>query len=186
VPSALPQARHARHDPGQTIDESSKAAPMLALYHTSSGMQLTRPYSSILPTGQRISTMAAVGDIWQLIVSPDFLSVPFASSAVRVSIDLVIPRPDEGSFMSYHDDWYYLWFSYGICCGFNASDLPSSGQEYSICVGRSQSARGQFVDMNGNALDNVGGYIVYALGEQGVLTCEGGERDVVYYHYRKF
>lgn len=44
--------------------------------------------------------------------------------------------------------------------------------------------------MNGSALDNGGGYItycshdyVYAPGGQGVLTGEGGERDVRYYHY---
>ena len=132
------------------------------------------------------------GDIWQLILTPDLLSVPTASSAVQVSIDPAGTRPEEGGFMSYHERWYYLWFSHGICCGFNASDLPPAGQEYSIRVGRSQSARGPFVDINGTVLDNGGGNIVYgshsyvyAPGGQGVLIGEGGDRDVLYYHYRK-
>ena len=93
--------------------------------------------------------------------------------------------------MSYHDGWYYLWCSHGICC-FNASVYLSVDKStVSALAGvRGSEHKGPFVDMNGNALDNGGGYItycshdyVYAPGGQGVLTGEEGERDVLYYHY---
>ena len=114
------------------------------------------------------------GDLWQLILSPDLLSVTTASSAVQVSIDPAGTRLEEGRFMNYHDGWYYLWFSHGICCGFNASALPPAGQEYSIRVGRSQSARGPFVDMNGTALHNGGG--LHRVRQPRLCVCAGWAR----------
>lgn len=129
-------------------------------------------------------------DIWQLVLAPDLLSVPTTTDAVQLSIDNNGTRPEEGSFMSFNGGWYYLWFSHGICCGFNASALPAPGQEYSIRVGRSQSARGPFVDADGVALDNSGGSIVYgsfdyvyAPGGEGVLHDEPCQRDILYFHY---
>jgi arabinan endo-1,5-alpha-L-arabinosidase len=105
-----------------------------------------------------------------------------ALSAVQISIDPVGTSPDEGSFMNYHDDWYYLWFNHAIFCGFHVSDLPAAGQDYDIRVGRSRIATRLFVDMDGAALDNGGEYIVYgsngyvyASGGQGVLTGEYSE-----------
>jgi arabinan endo-1,5-alpha-L-arabinosidase len=38
-------------------------------------------------------------------------------------------RPVEGSFVSYAEPFYYLWFSYGKCCRFQR-DLPPAGEEY--------------------------------------------------------
>ena len=84
-----------------------------------------------------------------------------------VSLDQLrtfIAAAEEGSFMSHHDGWarvqYLRW--------------------------QESEHKGPFVDMNGNALDNGGGYItycshdyVYAPGGQGVLTGEGGERNVL-------
>ncbi|KAJ8197861.1 hypothetical protein LV157_001439 [Aspergillus fumigatus] len=97
-------------------------------------------------------------------------------------------RPIEGSFLSYHEPWYYLWFSYGKCCKFDTKNLPPPGREYSIRVGRSKSPRGPFVDKQGRDLANGGGEIVYASnrdvyapGGQGVLTEKSG--DILYYHY---
>lgn len=82
-----------------------------------------------------------------------------------------------------------LWFSHGICCGYNVSALPAPGQEYSIRLGRSKSSRGPFLDMDGTDLVNGGGYIVYGShsyvygpGGEGVLQNYHG-RDVLYYHY---
>lgn len=99
------------------------------------------------------------------------------------------PQPEEGAYLSYHEGYYYLWFSHGICCGYNPKALPAPGAEYSIRVGRSTSATGPFLDMNGTDLRNGGGYVVfgshdyvYGPGGQGVLTNYNG-RDVLYYHY---
>lgn len=62
---------------------------------------------------------------------------------------------------------------------------------YDIRVGRSQSPKGPFVDLNGTALVDGGGYIVYgshdyvyAPGGEGVINYNG--RDVLYYHYGVF
>jgi arabinan endo-1,5-alpha-L-arabinosidase len=127
------------------------------------------------------------GDLWQLPLTPDLTKVAASPAAVQVSIDPAIPRPEEGSYLSYHAGWYYLRSSHGICCGY-ATSLPAPGAEYSIRLGRSKSAGGPFVDRNGTLLTDGSGYVVfgshgstYGPGGQGVLTVEG--RDVLYYHY---
>ncbi|GKZ17685.1 hypothetical protein AbraCBS73388_010002 [Aspergillus brasiliensis] len=98
-------------------------------------------------------------------------------------------HPVEGAFISYHDPWWYLWFSWGKCCHFDPEKLPKAGLEYSIRVGRSSSPQGPFVDKSGKDLVDGGGEIVYgsngdvyAPGGQGVLSDEV-EGDVLYYHY---
>ncbi|KAI9755476.1 MAG: hypothetical protein M4579_004267 [Chaenotheca gracillima] len=128
------------------------------------------------------------GDLWQFALSKDLKKVEYDPTPLQLSYDPVAPNPEEGSYISHHDDWYYLWFSHGTCCGFNTT-LPAPGDEYSIRLGRSKSPQGPFVDMNGTDLVNGGGYIVYGShglvygpGGQGVLTDVHG-RDVLYYHY---
>ena len=128
-------------------------------------------------------------DIWELPLQPSLEAVGDVSQAVQLSIDPVIPRPEEGSYMSFNDGWYYLWFSHGTCCGY-ATTLPPPGAEYSIRLGRARSVTGPFLDMNGTALDDGGGYIVYGShdyvygpGGEGVLQDNG--RDILYYHYCK-
>ncbi|KAI9926385.1 hypothetical protein MW887_004149 [Aspergillus wentii] len=98
-------------------------------------------------------------------------------------------RPVEGSFISYHAPWYYLWFSYGQCCGFDLNNLPPPGDEYHIRVGRSVSPHGPFVDKDGVDLVDGGGTTVYgsnrdvyAPGGNGVLVDEDG--DKLFYHYQ--
>ena len=39
------------------------------------------------------------------------------------------PKPEEGSFISQHGGFYYLWFSHGKCCDFEKG-LPKKGDEY--------------------------------------------------------
>lgn len=41
-------------------------------------------------------------------------------------------RPEEGSWISHHDGYYYLWFSQGKCCDFKKDGLPPKGAEYVI------------------------------------------------------
>lgn len=38
-------------------------------------------------------------------------------------------KPVEGSFMSYREPYYYLWFSHGRCCEFRRRAFPSPGHE---------------------------------------------------------
>lgn len=50
----------------------------------------------------------------------------------------------EGSYMYRFDDYYYLFYSKGQCCGFDTS-RPPPGQEYMILVCRSSKVDGGFV-----------------------------------------
>lgn len=132
-------------------------------------------------------------DIWQVPLADNLLSIddPHSPDAVQLTF---IPgqkvRPQEGSFMSYHDGWYYVWFSHGKCCHFYKG-FPEKGMEYSIRVGRSRNARGPFVDTNDRLLVEGGGTVVYgsnhglvyAPGGIGVLSGEGSTSDILYYHY---
>jgi arabinan endo-1,5-alpha-L-arabinosidase len=89
-------------------------------------------------------------DIWQVPLTADMLSVenPAAPDAHHlaflespdmsnqtlnvypVDYDPQGSRPEEGSWISYREPYYYLWFARGQCCNFNSSDLPPAGTEY--------------------------------------------------------
>ncbi|KAJ5111235.1 hypothetical protein N7532_001770 [Penicillium argentinense] len=135
-------------------------------------------------------------DIWQVPLSDDLLSIqsPKNPDAVQLSY---IPnekvKPQEGSWMSYHDGYYYTWFSQGKCCKFGTDrgGFPNRGEEYSIRVGRATNVRGPFVDKEGHQLLDGGGTtvygsnhgIVYAPGGLGVLPGNDSTPDILYYHY---
>ncbi|QSZ31195.1 hypothetical protein DSL72_000758 [Monilinia vaccinii-corymbosi] len=93
----------------------------------------------------------------------------------------------EGAFMFFHDKFYYLLFSSGICCGYQ-DKKPAPGEEYKIVMCRSASAEGVFVDRNNNDCRQSHGSIllashdlVYGPGGQGVLNTSKG--PLLYYHY---
>lgn len=132
-------------------------------------------------------------DIWQLPLSDDLLSIenprdPDAMHLTFVPHERI--KPQEGSWMSYRDGYYYVWFSHGKCCKFQ-DGFPVRGMEYSIRVGRSKNVRGPFVDKEGQMLLDGGGSIVYASnhgkvyapGGIGVLRGNETTRDILYYHY---
>ncbi|KAJ5768414.1 hypothetical protein N7533_000997 [Penicillium manginii] len=136
-------------------------------------------------------------NIWQIPLSDDLLSIeaPKKPDAVQLTFmpDQHI-RPEEGSWMSYHDGYYYTWFSRGKCCKFNpekGGGFPDRGHEYNIRVGRSRDIRGPFVDKDGDSLLKGGGTIVYASnhgvvyapGGLGVLAGNDSSPDILYYHY---
>jgi arabinan endo-1,5-alpha-L-arabinosidase len=133
-------------------------------------------------------------DIWQLPLSADLLSVknPIDPDAVQLSfIPHESSQPEEGSWMSYHDPYYYVWFSHGKCCRFEKG-FPARGEEYSIRVGRSRNVRGPFVDKDNNLLLDGGGTVVYA-SNNGKVYAPGGvgvlpginasTSDILYFHY---
>lgn len=144
------------------------------------------------------------GGIYQTKLEPDLRSVVKGYTDVHLLGGA--SAPVEGSFVAFHDGWYYLWFSHGVCCSLNIRH-PAPGHEYSIRVGRSIKVTGPYLDRNGVALLDGGFYEVfgshgevYAPGGQGILTvvdkdnyngggtgwsAEGAarKRDVLYYHY---
>jgi arabinan endo-1,5-alpha-L-arabinosidase len=126
-------------------------------------------------------------NIWQFPLSSSLLSIAPSPAPAHIALDPVAPQAVEGPFLHKHAEWYYLWFSAGLCCGFNAT-MPEEGKEYKIKVGRGKTPQGPFVDRNGIDLVDGGGETVfgshgwvYGPGGQGVLT--EGHRDYLYYHY---
>lgn len=80
----------------------------------------------------------------------------------------------EGVAMFQQGEFYYLFYSKGSCCGYDA-ELPAPGEEYKIMVCRSDSPTGGFVDANGTPCTEGGGTVVleshgsvYGPGGQGV------------------
>ncbi|CEL04795.1 hypothetical protein ASPCAL05920 [Aspergillus calidoustus] len=143
--------------------------------------------------------------IWEVKLGSDLISVaedmdarhlaaepgaifPARKNANSICGDPTGGHPIEGSFLSYHGGWYYLWFSWGRCCEFKDERMRTNGKEYRIKVGRSTSAQGPFVDKQGKDLIDGGGETVYASngdvfapGGQGILS--DGLGDILYYHY---
>ena len=70
----------------------------------------------------------------------------------------IAARPDSGgaveaSFVTWHDDFYYLWSSFDACC-------QGSNSTYNTRVGRSKSPEGPYVDRDGKPLLEGGGTLV--------------------------
>ncbi|KAJ5861900.1 Glycoside hydrolase family 43 [Penicillium soppii] len=98
-----------------------------------------------------------------------------ASSSYNIAYDSSGTHAVEGSYMYKYGSYYYLFYSAGICCGYDTS-RPASGAEYKIKVCRSTSATSGFVDKDGTACTNGGGTVV--LESHGTVY-----GPVLYYHY---
>ncbi|KAJ5815792.1 Glycoside hydrolase family 43 [Penicillium robsamsonii] len=125
-------------------------------------------------------------DIYQAPMSSDATKV--ASSSYNLAYDSSGTHAVEGAYMYQYGNYYYLFFSAGICCGYDTS-RPASGAEYKIKVCRSTSPTTGFVDKAGTACISGGGTVVleshgtvYGPGGQGVYT-DPSLGPVLYYHY---
>lgn len=127
------------------------------------------------------------GDIYQ--VAMDSAGAHPSAGAYNVAYNSSGTHAVEGSYMYYRSPYYYLFFSSGSCCGYDASK-PAAGDEYAVHVCRSETATGGFVDAAGVSCTEGGGTLVlashgtvYGPGGQGIMvdTAEGGA--VMYYHY---
>lgn len=95
----------------------------------------------------------------------------------------------EGAFLYRRGQFYYLFFSSGICCAHNFL-MPPPGQEYKIKVCRSKSPNKGFVDQDGvDCLNDNGGTEilgshddVYSPGGQGVYDVPN-LGPILYYHF---
>lgn len=131
------------------------------------------------------------GSFWNDIYQVEMSSPEKASSsdATNIAYNASGTHAMEGSFIYYRAPYYYLFFSSGICCGFD-TDLPAAGQEYSIRACRSESVSGPYVDGSGVACLESGGTTVlashdtiYGPGGQGVYADSKEDGAVLYYHY---
>ena len=127
-------------------------------------------------------------DIFQSPMSNPPLSISASFTPKNIALDPVAPQPEEGAFLYHHWDFFYLFYSHGICCGYDSS-RPAPGAEYKIKVCRSSSATGPFVDEEGTSCLNGGGTVVleshdfvYGPGGQGVFD-DPTLGSTLYYHY---
>ncbi|KAL1962282.1 hypothetical protein VTN77DRAFT_9872 [Rasamsonia byssochlamydoides] len=95
-----------------------------------------------------------------------------SSSSYNIAYDPSGDHAEEGSYLYQYGSYYYLFYSAGICCGYDTS-RPASGEEYKIKVCRSTSPTGGFVDKDGVACTNGGGTIV--LESHGTVYGPGGQ-----------
>jgi arabinan endo-1,5-alpha-L-arabinosidase len=92
------------------------------------------------------------------------------------------PDPEEASYMVYHNDFYYLFVSYGDCC-------KALGSTYEVLVGRSQSITGPFVDPNGTSMTDGGGMELQGSTDGMIgpgspsITLDGGTYLIDYHYY---
>ncbi|KAE8326013.1 putative arabinan endo-1,5-alpha-L-arabinosidase A [Aspergillus sergii] len=125
-------------------------------------------------------------DIFQVTLNGDATSS--TSTPVNVAFDPATTHPVEGAYLYKYGDYYYLFYSWGTCCGYDTS-RPAEGEEYKIKVCRSSTPTGSFVDASGVACTDGGGTVVleshdnvYGPGGQGVYT-DPNLGPVLYYHY---
>lgn len=149
------------------------------------------------------------GSFWSNLYQVDMADPPVSltGSERQLSFEPAGEHPEEAPYMVKHDDFYYLFYSVGKCCGYDA-DRPAPDAEYKIKVCRSSSATGGFVsnmssalpdrktctnsfqvDAEGTACTEGGGTVVleshgnvYGPGGQGVYN-DPVEGWVLYYHF---
>ncbi|KAI0416374.1 glycosyl hydrolase [Xylaria grammica] len=127
------------------------------------------------------------GDIYQAPMKASPLTLASGASSYQVAYDPVTTAV-EGAYVFKYGSYYYLFYSKGQCCGYDAG-LPAAGAEYKILACRSSSATGGFVDKSGAACTSGGGTVVleshdnvYGPGGQGVYQ-DPNHGPILYYHY---
>lgn len=126
------------------------------------------------------------GDIFQ--VPMNAAGTVAAGAAYNLVFNGTGAQAVEGSYMYRHEGYCYLFFSSGVCCGYDAR-YPAQGEEYKIFVCRADSVSGPFLDRNGRSCQAGGGTMVlashghvYGPGGQGIFD-DPVRGSVLYYHY---
>lgn len=83
-------------------------------------------------------------DIYQVQMKSPPTGVASGSTSVNIAYTPTDGSPEEGAYMVKYGNYYYLFFSWGSCCGYDKT-RPAAGKEYKIKVCRSSSATGGFV-----------------------------------------
>ena len=151
------------------------------------------PNLLVLPDGRPLLTFGSYWDgIFQTELNSDLPSGPLSTLANapinHLAMNVTWPHYIEGAYLYPSNGYYYLFFSSGLCCGYDNA-LPPPGEEYKIMVCRSESPSGFFTDANGvDCLQSGGTEIlashdfVYGPGGQSVYDVPG-VGPVLVYHY---
>ncbi|KAF1958898.1 endo-1,5-alpha-L-arabinosidase [Byssothecium circinans] len=101
-------------------------------------------------------------------------SPPTKVASGRVAINQSGQFLEKAAYVYKYGSYYYLFFSVGICCGYDGN-RPAAGAEYKIKACRSSSPTGNFVDKGGVSCRSGGG-------TTGVFS-DPSLGPVLYYHY---
>ncbi|MCJ1370831.1 hypothetical protein MMC20_002044 [Loxospora ochrophaea] len=150
---------------GLATSSSLDAGTWTDLGATGVQSSLGSAYNAIDPNLIQVGTSSYLtfGSFWDDIYQVKMSSNAETSSgsAYNLEYNSTGTHPSEGSYMFAYDNYYYLFWSSGICCNYNTAK-PATGSEYKIMVCRSSSPTGSFVDKNGNACTSGGGTVVLA------------------------
>lgn len=86
------------------------------------------------------------GDIFQTTMGSHARHVKSGETPYEIELNNTGTRPSEGSYVYKHGGYYYLFFSSGICCGYDTT-RPAPGEEYKIMVCRSEKIDGGYVSL---------------------------------------
>jgi arabinan endo-1,5-alpha-L-arabinosidase len=108
---------------------------------SSSGDNFNAIDANLLASGS--SMLATFGSFWADIFQTPMQEPPLKVSGSfnpkNVILDPTPPQAVEGAFLYQQGNFYYMFFSAGKCCGYDA-DRPAPGEEYKIKVCRSSAS----------------------------------------------
>ncbi|PLB35230.1 arabinan endo-1,5-alpha-L-arabinosidase [Aspergillus candidus] len=180
--SAIGLATSPSMDPGSWTDHGATGVS------SSEGSPYNAIDANLLIDGQ--TPYMTFGSFWT-----DLFQVPMNADATlsagepyNVAFEPEGTHPLEGPFLFKFGDWNYLFFMWGVCCGYDGA-MPPAGQEYKVKVCRSEKVDGGFVDSDGIPCTEGGGTVVleshdtvYGPGGLGVYD-DPTLGPIMYYHY---
>jgi arabinan endo-1,5-alpha-L-arabinosidase len=86
------------------------------------------------------------GDIYQMPLGTSPSKASASATPKQIVYNGAGTHPLEGSYGFVHNGYNYLFWSEGICCGYDKT-RPKAGEEYKIKVCRSKSATGGYVSL---------------------------------------
>jgi arabinan endo-1,5-alpha-L-arabinosidase len=100
------------------------------------------------------------GDLFQVKMASPPKKVASGSASTNIAYVPTGEHAQEAAFLYKYGSYYYLFFSVGKCCGYDAS-RPATGAEYKIKVCRSSSPTGGFVSYSSMNLQDVDVLMTY-------------------------
>lgn len=89
------------------------------------------------------------GSFWGNLYQAPFnaAATKASSGSYNIAYEPAGDHAVEAAYLYKNGDYYYLFFSWGKCCGYD-TNRPAPGEEYKIKVCRSTSATGNFVSIS--------------------------------------
>lgn len=143
--SAIGVATSSSMDPGTWTDHGSTGVEST----TGDDYNAIDPNLYVVSDGANYMTFGSFwGDIFQVQLSSDALDTK-GGTPYGLEFNSTGTQASEGAYVFKYGSYYYLFFSSGICCGYD-SDRPAQGEEYKIMVCRSKNLASGYVRSHHN------------------------------------